>query len=365
MIMRTIGAAVGAQIAAAVISAHTPVGSLVPDEIGFTIAFALAAVCGFAGADPGVRDRPEAPPAAAPPARAQPRLNVPTRLPRARACSAICFAHLVRLGALLEVELGRQRIERERVAVRLARPRAGTGRRSRVLPNEFSPSRAPAGGLPSSRPSVRRRDREDGPVHVRPTRRVGVLDDQRELLGGAGDVRPRERRRGVARPRTCTASGSPRRRRTPSSSARSRAARRSGLASPSSPPPQPAMTTRSKKIHQRTTTRAYSRPMAVEPSEHITPAELRSRSTLLAYDVTPAGPPNPASSSRLGAVERAWMGGRSRNTSPPGSRFGSVALQWNTSFATRPPIRASAEHRANSAASRLQTAETAVRRGRP
>ena len=43
MIMRTIGAAVGAQIAAAVISAHTPVGALVPDESGFTIAFALAA----------------------------------------------------------------------------------------------------------------------------------------------------------------------------------------------------------------------------------------------------------------------------------------------------------------------------------
>ena len=42
MIMRTIGAAVGAQVAAAVISAHTPVGSLVPDEIGFTISFALA-----------------------------------------------------------------------------------------------------------------------------------------------------------------------------------------------------------------------------------------------------------------------------------------------------------------------------------
>jgi predicted MFS family arabinose efflux permease len=44
MIMRTIGAAVGAQVGAAVISAHTPVGALVPDEIGFTIAFASAAV---------------------------------------------------------------------------------------------------------------------------------------------------------------------------------------------------------------------------------------------------------------------------------------------------------------------------------
>ena len=43
MIMRTIGAAVGAQVAAAVISAHTPLGSLVPEESGFTIAFALAA----------------------------------------------------------------------------------------------------------------------------------------------------------------------------------------------------------------------------------------------------------------------------------------------------------------------------------
>jgi MFS family permease len=42
LITRTIGAAVGAQIAAAVISAHTSAGSLVPDETGFTIAFALA-----------------------------------------------------------------------------------------------------------------------------------------------------------------------------------------------------------------------------------------------------------------------------------------------------------------------------------
>ena len=41
MIMRTIGAPIGAQVGAAVISAHTPVGALVPDEIGFTIAFAL------------------------------------------------------------------------------------------------------------------------------------------------------------------------------------------------------------------------------------------------------------------------------------------------------------------------------------
>jgi EmrB/QacA subfamily drug resistance transporter len=42
LITRTIGAAIGAQVAAAVISAHTPAGSLVPDEAGFTIAFALA-----------------------------------------------------------------------------------------------------------------------------------------------------------------------------------------------------------------------------------------------------------------------------------------------------------------------------------
>ena len=43
VVFGTIGAAVGAQVAAAVISAHTPVGALVPDESGFTIAFALAA----------------------------------------------------------------------------------------------------------------------------------------------------------------------------------------------------------------------------------------------------------------------------------------------------------------------------------
>jgi hypothetical protein len=43
MISRTIGAAIGAQLAAVVISAHTAAGSLVPDERGFTFAFALAA----------------------------------------------------------------------------------------------------------------------------------------------------------------------------------------------------------------------------------------------------------------------------------------------------------------------------------
>jgi MFS family permease len=43
MITRTIGAAFGAQVAAVVISAHTPVGSLVPGEAGFTVAFSLAA----------------------------------------------------------------------------------------------------------------------------------------------------------------------------------------------------------------------------------------------------------------------------------------------------------------------------------
>jgi sulfane dehydrogenase subunit SoxC len=56
------------------------------------------------------------------------------------------------------------------------------------------------------------------------------------------------------------------------------------------------MTTRSPKIHQRATARAYSRPIAVEPSEQITPAELRLATRnhgmpleALAYDVTPAG----------------------------------------------------------------------------
>jgi EmrB/QacA subfamily drug resistance transporter len=43
LIMRTVGAAVGAQVAAAVISAETPLGSVVPHEAGFTTAFALAA----------------------------------------------------------------------------------------------------------------------------------------------------------------------------------------------------------------------------------------------------------------------------------------------------------------------------------
>jgi hypothetical protein len=40
--MRTVGAAVGAQVAAAVISTATPAGALVPHESGFTTSFALA-----------------------------------------------------------------------------------------------------------------------------------------------------------------------------------------------------------------------------------------------------------------------------------------------------------------------------------
>src|SRR4051812_12741989 len=43
LIMRTVGSAVGAQVAAAVLAAHTDVGALVPDEAGFTVAFALGA----------------------------------------------------------------------------------------------------------------------------------------------------------------------------------------------------------------------------------------------------------------------------------------------------------------------------------
>jgi MFS family permease len=43
-IMRTIGAALGSQVAAAIISAHTLPGTEVPLESGFTIAFAVSAV---------------------------------------------------------------------------------------------------------------------------------------------------------------------------------------------------------------------------------------------------------------------------------------------------------------------------------
>src|SRR3954470_9472319 len=56
------------------------------------------------------------------------------------------------------------------------------------------------------------------------------------------------------------------------------------------------MTNRRPKIHHRATARAYSRPMAVDPSEQITPAELRLATRnhgmpleALSYDVTPAG----------------------------------------------------------------------------
>jgi EmrB/QacA subfamily drug resistance transporter len=48
-IMRTVGGAFGAQIAAAVITANTPVGTLIPLEHGFTVAFAIGA-CGAVAA---------------------------------------------------------------------------------------------------------------------------------------------------------------------------------------------------------------------------------------------------------------------------------------------------------------------------
>ena len=43
-IMRTIGASLGAQVAAAIISANTLPGTEVPVEKGFTIAFTLSAI---------------------------------------------------------------------------------------------------------------------------------------------------------------------------------------------------------------------------------------------------------------------------------------------------------------------------------
>jgi hypothetical protein len=42
--MRTIGASLGAQVSAAIISAHTLPGTEIPLERGFTIAFTLSAV---------------------------------------------------------------------------------------------------------------------------------------------------------------------------------------------------------------------------------------------------------------------------------------------------------------------------------
>ena len=70
MIMRTVGASVGAQLAAAVISAHTPAGSLMPDEAGFTIAFAMAAGAATLALVPalalGGRRRPRLRPALSP-----------------------------------------------------------------------------------------------------------------------------------------------------------------------------------------------------------------------------------------------------------------------------------------------------------
>jgi len=43
-IMRTIGAALGSQVAAAIISAHTLPGTEIPTESGFTTAFSLSAI---------------------------------------------------------------------------------------------------------------------------------------------------------------------------------------------------------------------------------------------------------------------------------------------------------------------------------
>jgi EmrB/QacA subfamily drug resistance transporter len=52
LIMRTVGGALGAQIAASVISASTPAGSPYPLERGFTIAFAIAAAGAIVGIAP-------------------------------------------------------------------------------------------------------------------------------------------------------------------------------------------------------------------------------------------------------------------------------------------------------------------------
>jgi MFS family permease len=48
-IMRTTGAAIGAQVAAALLAARTPPGSSVPLESAFTLAFAIGAVGLVAG----------------------------------------------------------------------------------------------------------------------------------------------------------------------------------------------------------------------------------------------------------------------------------------------------------------------------
>jgi hypothetical protein len=43
-IMRTVGAALGSQVAAAIISANTIAGTEIPAERGFTLAFTISAV---------------------------------------------------------------------------------------------------------------------------------------------------------------------------------------------------------------------------------------------------------------------------------------------------------------------------------
>ena len=65
-IMRTIGAALGAQVAATIISSNTLAGTSVPAELGFTIAFAIGAIAVGAALVPtlvltrggGTRERP-------------------------------------------------------------------------------------------------------------------------------------------------------------------------------------------------------------------------------------------------------------------------------------------------------------------
>ena len=118
LIMRTVGAAIGAQVAAAVISAQTPAGGLIPHEPGFTIAFALAAGAASLALVPALAaGSPRAAPAAAP-ARAQPRLNVPIRRPRAIASGLIAARTSSGFAPCGSFSGAAQRIELEDVAVR-------------------------------------------------------------------------------------------------------------------------------------------------------------------------------------------------------------------------------------------------------
>ena len=130
-IMRTIGAALGSQVAAAIISAHTLAGTEIPLESGFTIAFTVSADRRAGGA---AADLPARPPAGRrnrcrrrPEAQ---RRHPPAPRARRRARGAAGPSRRAVLGARRTPARGRSPRASTRTATTRARARCASSRRS-------------------------------------------------------------------------------------------------------------------------------------------------------------------------------------------------------------------------------------------